>query len=276
MKVILVTGASSGIGYMTAELLARKGNKVYGAARRIDLMKPLQSVGVQPIYMDVTDEASMSAAVNAILEKEGRIDVLINNAGYGSFGPLENVSIEEARRQFDVNVFGLAGLTQLVLPSMRHCHNGTIINVASLVGYISCYFGGWYNASKHAVASLSETLRMEVKPFGIHVSVIAPGGIKTNWGMIAADALRHSTEGTAYAHDASLEADVIQKGYSGGLLTSPYRVARYIAKAASSSHPRQRYRMGVGSYILPCLYRLLPITWWDALNRYFLTIRVRY
>ena len=131
----------------------------------------------------------MEACAAAVLEAEGRIDVLVNNAGYGSFGAIENVSIEEARRQLEVNVFGLARLTQLVLPHMREQRSGTIINVSSIAGKIVLYFGGWYHVSKFAVEAFSDALRMEVKPFGIQVALIEPGGIKTDWGIIAADHL---------------------------------------------------------------------------------------
>lgn len=188
-KVILLTGASSGIGYETAVLLARKGHRVYGAARRVERMEPLRAFGIVPLRLDVTDEASMAACVAAVMEAEGRIDVLVNNAGYGSFGAIENVPLEEARRQLEVNVFGLARLTQLVLPHMREQRSGTIINVSSIAGKIVLYFGGWYHVSKFAVEAFSDALRMEVKPFGIQVALIEPGGIKTDWGIIAADHL---------------------------------------------------------------------------------------
>ena len=174
-KVILLTGASSGIGYDTATRLARQGHKVYGAARRIDKMQPLKKLGVTPIKMDVTDDASMIAGVNAVLEAEGRIDVLVNNAGYGYFGAIENVSMEEARKQLEVNVFGLARLTQLVIPHMRQQGSGRIVNLASIAGKLALYFGGWYHVSKFAVEGFSDALRMELKPFGIDVVIIEPG-----------------------------------------------------------------------------------------------------
>ena len=163
MKIILVTGASSGIGFDAARSLAQKGHRVYGAARRVEKMEPLRAYGVIPLRMDVTDEASMEAGVRSILEAEGRIDILVNNAGYGSFGAIENVPIEEARRQLEVNVFGLARLTQLVLPSMRAQQAGRIIDIASVAGKMNLYFGGWYHVSKFAVESLSDALRMTIR-----------------------------------------------------------------------------------------------------------------
>lgn len=161
-KVILVTGASSGIGYQTAEQLAKEGHIVYGAARRVDAMKPLEVFGVTPIRLDITDEVSIKEALNLIIKKENRIDVLVNNAGYGSYGAVENVRIEEAKMQFEVNIFGLTRLTQFVLPYMRKQKSGRIINVGSMGGRLTSYFGAWYHATKYALEAFSDSLRMEV------------------------------------------------------------------------------------------------------------------
>ena len=188
-KVILLTGASSGIGYQTAEHLAKEGHIVYGAARRVEAMEPLKAFGVKPVHLDITDEDSIKQALELIIQNEGRIDVLVNNAGYGSYGAVEDVSIEEAKMQFEVNIFGLARLTQLVLPHMRQQQSGRIINVGSMGGRLTSYFGSWYHATKYALEAFSDGLRMEVAEFGIDVSIIEPGGIKTDWGMIAADKL---------------------------------------------------------------------------------------
>ena len=181
-KVILVTGASSGIGYQTAEQLAKEGHIVYGAARRVDAMKPLEAFGVTPVRLDITDEASIKEALNVIISKENRIDVLVNNAGYGSYGAVEDVRIDEARMQFEVNIFGLARLTQLVLPYMRKQKSGRIINVGSMGGRLTSYFGAWYHATKYALEAFSDGLRMEVADFGIDVSIIEPASsLLTNW-----------------------------------------------------------------------------------------------
>ena len=185
-KVILITGASSGIGFDSAQTLAKQGHRVYAAARRTELMEPLKAYGVKVIGMDVTDEESMKQGVETVIQAEGRIDVLINNAGYGYFGAIENVPLEEARRQLEVNVFGLARLTQLVLPYMRKQRSGRIINTSSIAGKRVFYMGGWYNVTKYSVEALSDALRMEMKPFGIDVVMIEPGAIKTDWGVIAA------------------------------------------------------------------------------------------
>ena len=267
MKVILITGASSGIGYDAALALARKGHRVYGAARRVERMEPLRAEGVIPLRMDITDETSVEETVHTVLEAEGRIDVLVNNAGYGSFGAIENVPLEEARRQMEVNVFGLASLTRSVLPAMRGQGSGRIINIASVAGKMNLYFGGWYHVSKFAVESLSDALRIELKPFGIDVSIIEPGGIHTNWGVIAADHLRESSAGTPYEAEAFREAATMQKAYTGWYLSEPKVVTRAICRAALSRRPRTRYRVGFGADSLVFFHAILPDRWWDALVR---------
>ena len=170
-KVILLTGASSGIGYQTAESLEKEGHIVYGAARRTEKMETLKQFGVKPIYLDVTDEESIKSAIDTIIGNEGRIDVLINNAGYGSYGVIKDVEISEAKMQFEVNLFGLARLVQLVFPHMRKQKSGRIINVSSMGGRMTSYFGGWYHATKYALEAFSDALRMEVADFGIDSQV---------------------------------------------------------------------------------------------------------
>lgn len=266
-KVILITGASSGIGFDAAASLARQGHRVYAAARRVEQMEPLRAFGVVPLQMDVTDEASMEAGVRTVLAAEGRIDVLVNNAGYGYFGAIENVSMEEARRQLEVNVFGLARLCQLVLPSMREQGSGRIINTSSVAGKTVLYFGGWYHVTKYSVEALSDALRMELKPFGIDVSMIEPGGIQTNWGIIAADHLAESSKGTPYEAEGLREAETMRKAYSMRLLSKPAVVARAISRAVNSRRPRARYRVGFGAHTLVFLHTILPARWWDALFR---------
>ena len=266
-KVILITGASSGIGFDAAATLARQGHRVYAAARRVERMEPLKECGVVPLQMDVTDEASMEAGVRTVLAAEGRIDVLVNNAGYGYFGAIENVSMEEARRQLEVNVFGLARLCQLVLPSMREQGSGRIVNTASVAGKTVLYFGGWYHVSKYSVEALSDALRMELKPFGIDVSMIEPGGIRTDWGIIAADHLAESSKGTPYEAEGLREAETMRKAYSMRLLSKPAVVARAISRAVNSRRPRARYRVGFGAGTLVFLHTILPARWWDVLFR---------
>ena len=266
-KVILITGASSGIGFDAAEAFAQQGHRVYAAARRVERMEPLKALGVVPIRMDVTDSASMEAGVQAVLEAEGRIDALVNNAGYGYFGAIENVTLEEARRQLEVNVFGLARLCQLVLPSMRKQGSGRIVNISSVAGKTVLYFGGWYHVSKYSVEALSDALRMEVKPFGIDVALIEPGGIRTDWGLIAADHLAASSKGTPYEAEGLRESETMRKAYSSQLLSKPSVVTLAISRAVNSRRPRTRYRIGFGSGALVFFHSILPDRWWDALFR---------
>ncbi len=265
--IILVTGASSGIGFSAARDLASNGHKVYGAARRVDRMEPLREFGVVPVSLDVTSDESMQACVSSILADEGRIDVLVNNAGFGYFGAIENVPMEEARRQLEVNVFGLARLTQLVLPSMREHGFGRIVNVGSVAGRVVLPFGGWYHVSKYSVEALSDALRIEAKPFGIDVVLIEPGGIGTQWGIIAADHLEESCRDTAYAASAEKESRLMRFAYSGRYLAGPDTVSRAICRAVNARRPRHRYHPGSGSYFLLWLHALLPTRLWDALMR---------
>ncbi len=266
-KIVLLTGASSGIGFDSAQRLAQAGYKVYGAARRVEKMEPLKAYGIIPVYMDVTDEESMQKVVSQIIQTEGRIDILVNNAGFGFFGALENVTMEDARRQMEVNVFGLARLTQLILPHMRAQGSGRIINVASIAGKMVLYFGGWYHVSKFALEAYSDALRMEMKPFGIDVVIIEPGAIKTDWGTIAADHLRDSSIGTPYEKEALREAETFRFAYTIKLLSKPSIIGKTILRAARSRCPKARYRIGFGSHSIIFLHRILPAKWWDALMR---------
>ena len=273
-KVILITGASSGIGFDAAVRLAQKGHRVYGAARRLELMEPLKEYGVVPVRMDVTDEASMVAGVNGIIEAEGRIDVLVNNAGYGYLGAIENVPLEEARRQLEVNLFGLARLTQLVLPHMRERHSGRIVNVSSIAGKAVLLFGGWYNVSKYAVEAFSDALRVETKPFGIKVCLIEPSGIKTDWGFIAADNLETTSRDTAYEDPGLKMAAALRWAYNSKLLSSPQCVGKSIAKAVTARRPRTRYRTGAGASTFVALHAIMPTRWWDWMVRLLGKVRV--
>ena len=266
-KVILLTGASSGIGYDTAVALAQQGHKVYAAARRVDRMEPLREYGIVPLKMDVTDEESMKTGVKTLLDAEGRIDVLINNAGYGYFGAVENVPMDDARNQLEVNVFGLARLCQLVLPTMRAQHSGRIINTASVAGRAVFYYGGWYHVSKYAVESLSDALRMELKPFGIDVVIIEPGAIKTNWGIIAADHLTETSKGTAYEDTGTMMANNLRNMYLSNMISDPAVVRKAIVRAVNARRPCTRYRIGRMANAIVFFHWLLPTRWWDAFLR---------
>lgn len=266
-KVILITGASSGIGFDAAQTLAQQGHRVFAAARRTELMEPLKAYGVHVIKMDVTDEKTMQDGVETVIQYMGHIDVLINNAGYGYFGAIENVPMEEARRQLEVNVFGLARLTQLVLPYMRQQKSGRIINTSSIAGKMVFYMGGWYNVTKYSVEAFSDALRMEMKPYGIDVIKIEPGAIKTDWGIIAARHLKESSEGTAYEATGSQWAHNMDWFYKTNLLSSPSVITKAIVRAVNSRHPKARYCRGRFSIVGRIAHALMPARWWDALMR---------
>jgi NAD(P)-dependent dehydrogenase (short-subunit alcohol dehydrogenase family) len=198
-RVAFVTGASSGMGKDIALRLIAEGYTVYGGARRVARMADIAAAGGDAIELDMTDDASIVAAVDRVLREQGRIDVLVNNAGYGQYGALEDVPVSEGRRQFETNLIGLARLTQLCLPQMRAEKFGKIINISSIGGKFAFPLGGWYHASKFALEGYSDALRNEVRQFGIDVIVIEPGGIQSEWeGIAAQEAERFSGRG-AYA-----------------------------------------------------------------------------
>ncbi|WP_167138554.1 oxidoreductase [Diaminobutyricimonas sp. TR449] len=263
-KVALVTGASSGIGEATARRLAGLGLTVYGSARRLDRMSTLEADGIRLLHMDVTDDASMTAGVERILADTGRIDVLVNNAGYGSYGALEDVPLDEARRQFDVNVFGLARLTQLVLPTMRAQRSGKVINMSSMGGKMYEPLGSWYHATKFAVEGLSDSLRLELKPFGIHVVIIEPGAIITEWNAIARDSLLEVSGDTAYGPLAQSVAAEMAAADAPGEGSPPTVVADAVAAAVKARHPKTRYPIGRHARAVVLGRRLLPDVAMDA------------
>ena len=233
MSVVILTGASSGIGFATAKMLGKQGHRMYVACRRVEMMEPLKDYGCVPLYVDMTDSDSIQQLVQFVMEREGRIDVLVNNAGYGHFGAIENVTMEQARRQMEVNLFGLAELTKAVLPIMRAQGGGRIVNTSSVAGRCVLGFGGWYHVSKYALEAFSDALRIETKPFGIKVIMIEPGGIKTNWGPIAADFLAENGKGTPYEQASLNEAYWFKLGYGSNLLSSPKVVACDIQSSQS-------------------------------------------
>lgn len=257
-RTALVTGGSSGIGEATAILLAQNGFNVWAAARRVDRMRTLDDAGINVIALDITDDNSIQQCIKTITDINGSIDVLVNNAGYGSYGAIEDVPIEEARRQFDVNIFGLARITQLVLPGMRAQKSGTIVNISSMGGKIYTPFGGWYHATKHALEGWSDCLRLEVSPFGINVVIIEPGGVKTEWGDIAADKLAQVSGCGAYANNANSAAQSMRKLYQGNRLSSPDVIAQAVLTAVIAKKPRTRYAVGYMAKPSIALRRYLP------------------
>ncbi|KRF22368.1 oxidoreductase [Phycicoccus sp. Soil802] len=263
-KVALVTGASSGMGKAFAIQLQEAGFLVYGVARRTDRMNDLSARGINTFAMDITDDASTSDGVRRILAETGRIDVLVNNAGYGSFGAVEDVPLEEVRRQFEVNVFGAARLVQLVLPSMRSRKSGTIINITSMGGKIYTPFGAWYHATKFAFESFSDCLRLETKPFGINVVIIEPGAIRTEFNGIAADNLIETSGKGAYADKAAKVAKAA-RAENTRLSSPPELVARTVVKAATARRPKTRYAVGFGAKPLIFTRSILPDRAYDAM-----------
>ncbi|WP_329789244.1 oxidoreductase [Lentzea sp. DG1S-22] len=262
MKVALVTGASSGIGEATAKELQKAGYTVYAAARRVQRMEGLATKGVRVLEMDVTDDGSMTEGVKKIIAETGRIDVLVNNAGYGSYGAVEDVPLDEARYQFEVNVFGLARLVQLVSPHMREAGRGRIINVSSIGGRIYEPLGAWYHSTKFAVEGLSDSLRLELKPFGVDVVVIQPGGIKTEWGGIAVENLEKTSGGGAYAGQVKQLAGFFSQMERA---SEPEVIADVIVKAAEARRPRTRYAAGFGARPVLFARRVLSDRAFDAL-----------
>ncbi|WP_428328799.1 oxidoreductase [Mucilaginibacter sp.] len=241
-KVALITGASAGIGKATAKQLLQDGYIVYGAARRLDKMDDIVSLGARALKMDVADDADMVSGIDKIIKAEGRIDVLVNNAGFGSYGAVEDVAIADAKYQLEVNVFGLARLSQLVLPHMRAQHSGKIINVTSIGGKMATPMGGWYHASKFAVEGLSDSLRLEVKQFGIDVILIEPGGIKTEWGDIAFNSMKKVSGKTAYKHLVAKTSAIVGKAEKNA--SDPSVIADLIKKAINAKKPKARYSAG--------------------------------
>lgn len=263
--VALVTGASSGIGEQAALGLCRAGFTVYAVARRAERMRALADAGVRVLRMDVTDEESVRDGIERIIAGHDRFDVLVNNAGYGSYGALENVPIAEARRQFEVNVFGLARLTQLVLPRMREQGSGRIINISSIGGRFYEPLGSWYHASKFAVEGLSDSLRLELRPFGIDVVLIEPASIASEWNQIARRSLADTSAGTAYSQLAGRMARLFERVDNSPLSSRPAVVARTIVRAATARRPRARYPVGRGARLVLGARRFLPDRAFDAI-----------
>ena len=266
-KVALVTGASSGIGRDAAMRLRAAGFIVYGVARRTDRMQDLETQGVETLAMDVTDEDSTTVGINQILAQTGRIDVLVNCAGYGSYGAVEDVPLEEARRQFEVNLFGAARLIQLVLPGMRERRSGAIVNITSMGGKIYTPFGAWYHATKFAFEAFSDCLRMETQDFGIDVVIIEPGAITTEWGSIAADHLDKTSRAGAYAKHAQSVAQVFRSDSTAKQSSSPDVIGKTIVKAVTTRRPKTRYAVGAGAKPLIFMHRWLPTRAFDAVAR---------
>jgi len=267
-KVALVTGASSGIGEAAAKDLRLRGFTVYAAARRIERLAALETLGIRPLQMDVTDDSSITQGVQRIIAESGSVDILVNNAGYGSYGSVEDVALDEARNQFEVNLFGLARLTQVVLPYMRKNSSGRIINISSMGGKMYEPMGAWYHATKFALEGLSDCLRLELKPFNIHVVIIEPGAIRTEWSGIAADGLEATSGSGAYREQARRVSAVLRTtGADPRHATAPEVVGSLIGKASTVRRPKARYVVGYGARPLITLRWLLSDKLFDWLMR---------
>ena len=243
-KSALVTGASSGLGKEIAKRLIADGYQVYAAARRVHEMEDLRRLGAQPLRMDIASEADIVAVAEAIAAQTGGVDVLVNNAGFALYGPMEEIGLDEARYQFEVNVFGPSRLTQLLLPAMREKKSGRIINITSMGGKIYTPLGSWYHATKHALEGWSDCLRLELAPLGIDVVVIEPGLIETGFGDVLAESLLKRSGVGPYAGLTRAVAKGTRDTYGNGRSSDPRIIADVVGTAVAAARPRTRYVKG--------------------------------
>ncbi|PKQ27359.1 MAG: short-chain dehydrogenase/reductase [Actinobacteria bacterium HGW-Actinobacteria-4] len=259
---ILITGCSTGMGRAAVLALLKRGHTVYATARNPATLSDLADAGARTLALDVTDDASMRAAVNAIEESHGAVGTLINNAGYSQAGAVEMVSIADARRQFETNVFGAARMTQLVLPAMRAAGKGRIINVSSMGGRMVLPTGGWYHASKYAVEALSDAVRVEVRPFGVSVVLIEPGAIKTEWDTTAVGDTA-TENGSPYAELDATNARIFASAYGSASASAEYAARTYV-RAVRAKRPRHRYLITLGARGAVYLRHFFGSRVWDA------------
>ncbi|ATG47199.1 short-chain dehydrogenase/reductase [Celeribacter ethanolicus] len=259
-KVILVTGASSGIGLQTALDLLKQGHIVYGCARRIERMEPIRAAGGHVLALDVSDDDSMCDAVDELLYSEGRIDVLINNAGFATYGAVEDISMDTARHQIEVNILGPARMTQLVLPQMRKQKSGRIINISSIGGTIHTPLGAWYHGTKFFVEGFTNAMRLEVEDKGIFMVLIAPGFIDTGFSGVLAKELDRNEKAPAYKplYDALRHTNATPG-------SPPSVISKVISRAISDVKPKTVYRAGKYSKLLYLLRRTLPHRMFDGM-----------
>jgi NAD(P)-dependent dehydrogenase (short-subunit alcohol dehydrogenase family) len=268
-RAILITGCSSGIGRASAERLAAAGWPVYASARNIGSIADLEDKGCHLLTLDVTDHASMVAAVTVVEAAEGAVGVLINNAGFGLQGAIETIPLDEVRVQFETNFFGLVTLSQLVLPGMRRQGWGKVVNVSSMGGRLTLPGGGFYHASKHAVEAFSDALRFELAPFGINVIIIEPGIVGTSFGdtalaTVAATEADNSPYGS-FNHKVMSRINGAYRPRIVGGPASPASIARVVEKAISAPRPKSRYPVTMVARALITARRFLPDRLFDAL-----------
>jgi NAD(P)-dependent dehydrogenase (short-subunit alcohol dehydrogenase family) len=275
-KAVLITGCSSGIGRATALRLSRSGWRVYASARRPESIADLKEQGLQTLTLDVTDEQSMRAAVDQIEQAEGAVGVLINNAGYSQSGALETVPLDAARRQFETNIFGPVRLIQLVLPKMRAQHWGKIVNIGSMGGRLYLPGAGHYHATKHALEAISDSLRFELRGFGIDVILLEPGLITTEFGEAAAASIvetqsDHAADGAdPYAQFNATVGAITKGAYDGPMRLlggGPDRVAKVIERAIGRRRAPTRKTITVSAKLMIGARRLLGDRGWDAAMR---------
>jgi len=265
--VILLTGCSSGIGRASALALAARGHRVFATARKKDDLATLERDGLTALLLDVTDAATIAAAVGTVLSSAGRLDVLVNNAGYPQYGSVEEVTLEQWRAQFDVNLFGTLAVTQAVLPAMRKQKSGRIINVSSVAGKLGIPFAAPYCASKHALEAMSDALRVEVSPFGIRVVLVEPGPVETRFGDRARAGVASLLSGPGPYQDLyKLAERAMNVDFQRGNLPAE-AVAKVIVEASESPRPRPRYAVGIMARAYIALRRALPDRWLDAQMR---------
>src|SRR3954464_627127 len=264
-RAVLITGCSTGIGRATAGPPARNGHPVYAPARRPESIADLEQAGCRTLALDVTDEESMKGAVKQVEDTEGAVGVLVNNAGYSRSGAVETVPMEDVRRQFETNVFGLVRMCQLVLPGMRRQRYGRIVNLSSMGGRLTFPGGGFYHGTKYAVEAISDALRFEVKGFGIDAILIEPGLIKTEFGDTVAKEMGEADGDYAEFNRAVSEATV--GAYEGPMMRlggGPETVARKIEKALSARRPKARYPVTASARLALMQKALLPDRGWDV------------
>lgn len=262
-KVILVTGASSGMGKLSAQDLIKAGHTVYAVARSIDKMKDLEAMGGHIMKMDVTNEEDIERVVAKVIEEQGRIDVLWNNAGYGLYGPVEDLSMEKAQQQFEVNVYGVARLTKKVLPYMRQQKDGLIINTSSMGGKIYTPLGAWYYASKHAIEGFSDCLRMEVKEFGIKVVVLEPGMINTGFNATVGQNFSYESKNGAYSRLVNGYIKAMENNPTPG--SNPEVISRAVLKIINARNPKTRYLVGRGGKLLVAIRLIFGDKFFDRM-----------
>jgi len=264
-KVVLITGASNGMGFEAAKLFAENQWIVYAGARRLEKMAPLEQLGIKTIALDVTDHESNVNFVQTALNEQHHVDVLINNAGYGEYGPLEEVSLEKARTQLDTNLLGAADLAQLVLPAMRAKRSGRIVNVSSVAGNLYTPLGGWYHVTKFGLNVWSDVLDSEVKQFGIRSVIVQPGVTKSSWGKIAFEnARKNLTKDSAYEKLVTSTSNFLERSSSGATSVD---LAKVFYRAATDIKPKQRYFNSTSDRLAVYMARNHPKIWRSIIDR---------